>query len=65
VGNGHLVVTKDKGKTWTQIGPNPPFKPFGVTYSVGTKTFYVWQYDCGNKVLPNAIASLGFDYTTQ
>jgi hypothetical protein len=61
IANGHLATSKDSGKTWTQFGPNPPFKPAGVTYSVWTKTFYIWQWGCGGVVLPNAIASIGFD----
>jgi hypothetical protein len=63
--NNHLAITKDKGKTWTQILPNTPWKPTGVTYSARTKTFFIWKFDCGNAVLPDAIASAGFDYTTQ
>jgi photosystem II stability/assembly factor-like uncharacterized protein len=65
IGNGHLVISKDQGKTWAQILPNPPFKPNGVTYSARTKTFFIWHNDCGNVVLPDAIASAGFDYATQ
>jgi hypothetical protein len=63
--SNHLAITKDKGKTWTQILPNLPWKPTGVTYSARTKTFFIWKFDCGNAVLPDAIASAGFDYTTQ
>jgi hypothetical protein len=47
--------------TWTPVGEPLPFKPAGVTFSASTKTMYVWQWDCGNVVLPNAIASAGFD----
>lgn len=57
----HVVVSADAGVTWTQVGEPLPFKPAGVTFSAQTKTMYVWQWDCGNVVLPNAIASAGFD----
>ena len=35
----------------------------GMTYSVETKTFFIWHADCGSAVLPDAIMSAGFDYT--
>lgn len=57
----HVVVSADAGVTWTPVGEQLPFKPAGVTFSAQTKTMYVWQWDCGNVVLPNAIASAGFD----
>ncbi len=59
----HVVVSADAGVTWTPVGEPLPFKPAGVTFSAATKTMYVWQWDCGNIVLPNAIASAGFDDT--
>lgn len=59
----HVVVSADRGVTWTPVGEPLPFKPAGVTYSAATKTMYVWQWDCGDIVLPNAIASAGFDDT--
>ena len=39
-----------------------PFQASGVVYSVQRKTLFVWHWDCGNVVLPDAIASAGFDY---
>lgn len=59
----HVVVSADRGVTWTPVGEPLPFKPAGVTFSAATKTVYVWQWDCGGIVLPNAIASAGFDDT--
>lgn len=59
----HVVVSADGGMTWTPVGEPLPFKPAGVTFSASTKTMYVWQWDCGDIVLPNAIASAGFDDT--
>lgn len=57
----HVVVSDDRGDSWTPVGEPLPFKPAGVTYSAATKTVFVWQWDCGNIVLPFAIASAGFD----
>jgi photosystem II stability/assembly factor-like uncharacterized protein len=60
----HVVVSADHGGSWSEIGDEIPFKPSGVTYSVPQKTLFVWQWDCGEVVLDDAIASAGFDYTT-
>jgi photosystem II stability/assembly factor-like uncharacterized protein len=59
----HVAVSADQGVTWTQVGDTLPFAAAGVVYSVPKKTLFIWQWDCGNIVLPNAIASAGFDYT--
>ena len=59
----HVVVSADQGVTWDQVGDPLPFKASGVTYSVQGKKLYVWHWDCGDIVLPDAIASAGFDYT--
>lgn len=58
----HVAVSADKGMTWMAIGDKLPFQPNGVVYSVPSKTLFIWQWDCGEVVLPNAIASAGFDY---
>ena len=47
--------------SWDPLGKKLPFAPAGVTYSAATKTLYVWQWDCGEVVLPNAIASAGLE----
>jgi photosystem II stability/assembly factor-like uncharacterized protein len=47
------------------IASAPPFKPESFTYSVETKTLYVSHSSCNNNVPADAIASAGFDYTTQ
>jgi hypothetical protein len=58
----HVAVSADQGSTWTPIGETLPWKPAGVVYSVAKKTLFVWKWDCGSVVLPDAIASAGFDY---
>lgn len=51
----HIMVSSDKGKTWQAVGPQLPFTPVGLAYSPFDKSIFIWQFDCGNKVLPNAI----------
>jgi hypothetical protein len=69
LGKDHVLISSDKGKSWKPIGEPLPYPGGGYdgargpTYSARTKTFYVWRWDCGDRVLPNAIMSAGFDYT--
>ena len=58
LGNQHVVISSDHGRSWQPIGPQLPFTPVGLAYSDFDKAFYVWQFDCGKKVLPNAIMKL-------
>ena len=58
LGNQHVVISSDHGRSWQPIGPQLPFTPVGLAYSDFDKAFYIWQFDCGNKVLPNAIMKL-------
>ena len=54
----HVMISSDHGVTWQSFGPQLPFAPVGITYADSDKSFYIWQFDCGNKVLPNAIMKL-------
>jgi hypothetical protein len=68
LGADHLLRSADGGASYKPIGEPLPFKLSGsdfggVTYSVETKTFFLWHADCGSAVLPDAIMSAGFDYT--
>jgi hypothetical protein len=71
VGKDHLQISADKGVTWKPIGDPLPYAGGGYdgargpAYSARTKTFYIWRWGCGNTVLPDAVMSAGFDYTTQ
>jgi hypothetical protein len=53
-----VVISSDGGQSWSPVGPPLPFTPVGLVYSDFDKAFYIWQFDCGNKVLPNAIMKL-------
>ena len=59
----HLVVSADSGSTWTAFGAALPFTPpqgdsADLAYSPSDQAFFISQWDCGNVVLPNAIARL-------
>jgi photosystem II stability/assembly factor-like uncharacterized protein len=62
---GDYVAVSVDAFFWTPVGEQLPFKVAGVIYSAVQKTLYVWQWDCGDIVLPNAIMSAGFDYETE
>jgi photosystem II stability/assembly factor-like uncharacterized protein len=71
LGKDHLQISSDKGRTWKPIGQPLPYPGGGYNgargpaYSARTKTFYIWRWDCGNSVLPDAIMSAGFDHTKE
>jgi hypothetical protein len=60
-----LMISKDKGVTFKALGTAMPFVPNSITYSPYRNAFYIEQFDCGNKVVANAISQFGFDYRTQ
>jgi photosystem II stability/assembly factor-like uncharacterized protein len=60
VGANTLVVSNDGGSTWSPIGPNLPYRPWGLIYSANRQAFFIWTWDCGGVVLPNAIMQLDF-----
>lgn len=58
-----VVMTADQGAQWILVGEPLPFDASGVVYNAQTKTLFAWHWDCGDSVLPDAIASAGFDHT--
>jgi hypothetical protein len=54
----YVMISSDHGVHWQSFGPQLPFRPVGISYSDFDKSFYIWQFDCGNKVLPNAILKI-------
>lgn len=62
---GKLAISSDGGGSWSPIGEPLPYSPAGLTYSAQTRSFYVWHWDCGGVVLPDAIQRAGFDYLAQ
>jgi DNA-binding beta-propeller fold protein YncE len=66
VGERSLMLATAGGGAFRAVGEPLPFaSPAGLAYSAATKTVYIWRNDCGNKVLPNAIMSAGFDYSVE
>jgi photosystem II stability/assembly factor-like uncharacterized protein len=67
-GHEYLLASADQGEHWEPIGEKLPYPgggydgTHGVTYSAQTKTFFVWRWDCADKVPENAIMSMGFDW---
>jgi photosystem II stability/assembly factor-like uncharacterized protein len=57
-----LVASPDGGATWESFGPSLPYLPAGVVYSESQKALFIWHWDCGNRVLPDAIQKLSFDF---
>ena len=60
--DGKLAISSDGAESWSPIGEPLPYQPAGLTYSAATRTFYIWHWDCGGVVLPDAIQRAGFDY---
>jgi hypothetical protein len=60
-----LMLSTDKGATFTAVGAALPFTPNSITYSAHRSAFYVEQFDCGTAVVAHAISRHGFDYRTQ
>jgi hypothetical protein len=58
----NLVVSSDGGRTWTPFGASLPFSPGiegpSIVYAPSNNAVYMSHWDCGNAVLPNAIAML-------
>jgi BNR/Asp-box repeat len=67
VGKMTIIVSKDGGQTWAQIGPTMPYRPVGMTFSPAAQAFYIWYFSCdpngGNAVPADAI--MRFDVTAR
>ena len=50
-----LKVSADHGATWTPVLDPTPVQPAGLIYAPARQAFFIWNWDCGNKVLTNAI----------
>ena len=69
LGADHMLRSSDGGATWRPIGQPLPYKLSGsdfggFIYAAQTKTFFIWHSNCGTSVLPDAVMSAGFDYTS-
>jgi photosystem II stability/assembly factor-like uncharacterized protein len=53
--NKSVKVSSDHGATWEAVASPTPIQPSGVIYSPARQALFIWQWDCGNQVLTNAI----------
>jgi photosystem II stability/assembly factor-like uncharacterized protein len=53
--NKGIKISSDHGATWTAVLSPTPVQPAGVIYLPARESFFIWQWDCGDKVLTNAI----------
>jgi photosystem II stability/assembly factor-like uncharacterized protein len=60
-----LVISADGGSTWSPIGPPLPYAPAGVIYSPSRGAFFIWHWDCGGVVLPDAIMRLDLSVASE
>jgi photosystem II stability/assembly factor-like uncharacterized protein len=51
----NIKVSSDKGATWTPVCEASPVPPAGVIYAPARQAFFIWHWDCENKVLTNAV----------
>ena len=56
-----LVASSDGGASWEPIGAQLPYAPAGVVYSENQKALFIWHWDCGTRVLPDAILKLSYE----
>ncbi len=62
VGGSTLMISADGGVSWSPIGPTLPYNPPGVIYSLSRKAFFIWNWNCGGFVLPDAVMKFDFDF---
>lgn len=56
LGGRRVKTSTDRGATWINATEPAPFDPAGLAYAPARRAFFVWQWDCGDKVITNAIA---------
>jgi photosystem II stability/assembly factor-like uncharacterized protein len=50
-----IKVSSDHGASWSSVLEPTPVQPAGVIYAPLRHAFFIWNWDCGNKVLTNAV----------
>jgi hypothetical protein len=59
-----VLVSNDRGNTWTAATTDMPYQPTGLAYSAQRKAFFVCHFTCGNgnnPVPPDAIVKYAFE----
>jgi hypothetical protein len=56
LGNGKTVkISPDHGTTWNTVVEPTPVQPNGLLYAPARQSFFIWQSDCKDQVLTNAV----------
>jgi len=55
IANKSVKVSSDHGATWKPATEPTSVQPAGVIYAPARHAFFIWNWDCGNIVLTNAI----------
>src|SRR4051812_24204958 len=55
LGGKNVKISSDHGTTWKAVMEPLPVQPAGVIYAPARQAFFVWNWDCKNQVLTNAI----------
>lgn len=55
LGGKGVKVSPDHGASWTPVAEPAPVQPAGLVYSPARQALFIWNWDCGGKVLTNAI----------
>ncbi len=55
VADKHIKVSADHGATWTPLLDPMPVQPAGVIYAPARQAFFIWNWNCKERVLTNAI----------
>jgi photosystem II stability/assembly factor-like uncharacterized protein len=55
VSGKHIKVSADRGATWTPLLEPLPVQPAGLIYAPARQAFFIWNWDCKDKVLTNAV----------
>ena len=54
-GGKNIKVSADQGTTWTPVCEPVPGSPAGLIYAPARQSFFIWYWDCKDKVLTNAV----------
>jgi photosystem II stability/assembly factor-like uncharacterized protein len=54
-GGKNIKVSSDHGASWTAVGEPTPVPIAGLIYAPARQAFFIWHWDCKDKVLTNAV----------
>lgn len=65
LGAERVLVSSDRGETWTPVSAPLPYVPVGFVYAVVRKAFYVWRWTCTDEVPDDGIMAYDFDWQAE